>query len=400
VPTAQRYGQLLARAGEAGEPGGAADTGQPYPFFLAQALDLAPAGVPSRLGPVTDWQVEWKFSGLRVQVVKRAGQVWIWSRGDELLTGRFPEVVAQALAWPDGVVLDGELRVGQGPRPGPLALLQQRVGRKTVTKKLLAEAPVAFMACDLLEHAGQDQRARPQHERRAALLGLAATTGLRVSPELEAADWPAVAALRAQAREHGAGGLMLKHREATYGSGRTHAAGPWWKWKIDPMSVDCVLIYAQAGPGPSRRAGDHADCTFAVWSRPPAGAAEAQAVVEALERREPARPGALQLVPVAKARLDAALSEAEMGHVDSVIRATTLERFGPVRSVKPTLLFELGFEGIHRSARHKCGLALRLPRLLRLYPDKPLHEAGTLVHLQGLPGLEADEPSPPPEKAG
>lgn len=382
VPTAQRYGQLLARAGAAGGPGEAADTGQPYPFFLAQALDLPPDGLQARLGPVTDWRVEWMHGGVRAQVVKRAGQVWIWSRGDELLTERFPDVVAQALAWPDGSVLDGELRVWQGQQPGSLALLQQRLGRKTVTKKLLAELPVVFMAYELLEHAGLDQRARPQHERRAALLGLAASTGLRVSPELQAADWPAVEALRAQARGHGAGGVMLKHREAPYGSGRTLAAGRWWKWKTDPVSVDCVLIYAQAGRG--RRAGAAADATFAVWSRPPADAAEAQAVVAAIERREPARPGALQLVPIAKAPLDAGLSEAEVGHVERVIRATALESFGPVRSVKPTLVFELGFESVHRSARHKSGLALRLPRLRRLRQDKSLHEAGTLAHLREL----------------
>jgi len=383
LPTAARYEQLLARGDE---PATAADTGQPYPFFLAHALDLPPQEFEPRLGPVGDWLVEWKYDGIRAQIVKRAGQVWIWSRGEELVTERFPEVTAQAQAWPDGSVLDGELLVWQAQRPGSFALLQQRIGRKTLTKKLLAEVPVVFIAYDLLEHAGQDLRARPQHERRAALLGLAAgvtaSAALQVSPEVEAADWPALAALRAQARERGVEGLMLKHRQAAYGAGRTKAEGTWWKWKIEPMSVDCVLIYAQAGHG--RRASVYTDYTFAVWNRTPADAAEAQAVVAAIERREPARPGALQLVPFAKAY--SGLSDAEFQDVDRVIRATTLESFGPVRSVKPTLVFELGFEGINRSARHKSGLAVRFPRMRRLRPDKPLHEADTLGQLEALLG--------------
>lgn len=385
VPTAQRYEQLLVCGGE---PAAAADRGQPYPFFLAQALDFSPQQFEPRLGPVADWLVEWKYDGLRAQVVKRAGRVWIWSRSEELVTERFPEVAAQAQAWPDGSVLDGELLVWQGQRPGSVALLQQRIVRKTLPKKLLAEVPVVFIACDLLEHAGHDLRERPQHERRATLLGLAAGAALRVSPEVEAADWPALAALHAQARGQGVAGLMLKHRQAAYGAGRTHAGGTWWKWKIEPMSVHCVLLYAQAGPG--RRASGCTDGTFAVWNRPPADAAEAQAVVAAIERRDPARPGALQLVPFARACVgpsagpDVGLSAAEWQDVERTIRATTLESFGPVRSLRPTLVFELGFEGIHRSARHKSGLAVRLPRMRRLCPDKPLHEADTLGHLEAL----------------
>jgi DNA ligase-1 len=379
LPTAQRYEQLLARDGE---PAAAPDTGQPYPFFLAHALDLPPQEFAARLGPAAGWLAEWKYDGIRAQVVKRAGRVWIWSRGEDLVTERFPEVVAEVQAWPDGSVLDGELLVWQAQRPGSFALLQQRIGRKTVTKKLLAEVPVVFIAYDLLEHAGRDLRSRPQHERRAALVGLASVMALRVSPEVEAADWPALAALRALSRERGVEGLMLKHRQAAYGAGRTKAEGTWWKWKIDPMSVDCVLIYAQAGHG--RRASVYTDYTFAVWSRTPADAAEAQAVVAAIERREPARPGALQLVPFAKAY--SGLSDAEFRDVDRVIRATTLESFGPVRGVKPTLVFELGFEGINRSARHKSGVAVRFPRMLRLRPDKPLHEADTLGQLEALLG--------------
>jgi DNA ligase 1 len=173
---------------------------------------------------------------------------------------------------------------------------------------------------------------------------------------------------------------MLKHRGAAYGTGRTKADGTWWKWKIEPMSVDCVLIYAQAGHG--RRASVYTDYTFAVWNRTPASAGEAQAVVDAIERREPAKDGGLQLVPFAKAY--SGLSDDEFREVDREIRAHTLEKFGPVRSVKPSLVFELGFEGINRSARHKSGIAVRFPRMLRIRHDKPLHEADSLATLERL----------------
>jgi DNA ligase-1 len=173
---------------------------------------------------------------------------------------------------------------------------------------------------------------------------------------------------------------MLKQRGAPYGTGRTKAEGLWWKWKIEPLTVDGVLVYAQRGHG--RRASVYTDYTFAVWSRAPADAAEALAVAESLARRAPAVPGGLQLVPFTKAY--SGLSDAEFAEVDRVIRATTVEKFGPVRSVRPTLVFELGFEGIARSPRHKSGIALRFPRMLRLRPDKPLHEADTLATLQAL----------------
>jgi DNA ligase-1 len=201
-----------------------------------------------------------------------------------------------------------------------------------------------------------------------------------LSPEVEVADWAACAALRERARGLGVEGFMLKHRAARYGSGRTKAEGLWWKWKVDPLTVDAVLIYAQAGHG--RRAGVYTDYTFAVWSRPPADAAEAAAVVEAIRRREPARPEGLQLVAFAKAY--SGLSDAEFARVDKVIRATTLEKFGPVRSVAPSLVFELGFEGLNASPRHKSGVAVRFPRMLRIRDDKPLHEADTLQTLRAL----------------
>ncbi|MFN5155204.1 MAG: ATP-dependent DNA ligase, partial [Betaproteobacteria bacterium] len=216
----------------------------------------------------------------------------------------------------------------------------------------------------------------------------AALPALRVSPLVSAADWPALAAARATSRERGVEGLMLKHRDARYGSGRTQEGGAWWTWKIEPLAVDAVLIYAQAGHG--RRASVYTDYTFAVWSRPPHSADEAAAVVEAIARREPPPPagsGALQLLPFAKAY--SGLSDAEFKAVDRVIRATTIDKFGPVRSVRPTLVFEIGFEGIAASPRHKSGVAVRFPRMLRLRPDKPLHEADTLATLRALSAAAA-----------
>jgi DNA ligase 1 len=373
TPSAARYAALVAPAGSQAAP-----SGQPYPFFLAHALQAEPA----TLGPPADWLVEWKYDGIRAQLVKRAGQVWLWSRGEELVTERFPEVVQQAAAWPDGTVVDGELLVwpAGSEQPAAFHLLQQRIGRKTLSKKLLADTPVVLLAYDLLEWQGQDLRSQPQSQRRARLETFAAACAVRLSPLVQAADWPAYAGLRAQSRQRGVEGFMLKQLDARYGSGRTKSEGTWWKWKVDPLHVDAVLIYAQAGHG--RRASVYTDYTFAVWSRPPADAAEAQAVVEAIARREPAREGALQLLPFAKAY--SGLSDAEFAAVDRVIRATTLEKFGPVRSVRPSMVFEIGFEGINASPRHKSGIAVRFPRMLRIRADKPLHEADTLQALQAL----------------
>jgi DNA ligase-1 len=380
TPSAARFQALLSHAAQPAQ-----EAGQPYPFFLAHALQAEPSAFGATLGPVDDWQVEWKYDGIRAQVVKRAGQVWIWSRGEELVTERFPEIVARTQPLPDGTVLDGEVLVwheGQ-PDPAPFHLLQQRIGRKTLGRKVLADAPVVFIAYDLLEAAGHDLRQQPLAERRSALEALLQGSALRLSPRLLAADWPAFAVLRAGARERGVEGFMLKERSARYGSGRTKADGTWWKWKLDPLSVDAVLVYAQAGHG--RRASVYTDYTFAVWSRPPASAAEAQAVVEAIARKEPAPArdsGALQLLPFAKAY--SGLSDEEFKAVDRVVRATTLEKFGPVRSVVPTLVFEIGFEGINHSPRHKSGIAVRFPRMLRLRPDKPLHEADAIGVLQAM----------------
>ena len=378
LPSASKFLALTVVNADAAED--ILDAGQPYPFFLAHQLDVALKDFDLKLGPVEGWQVEWKYDGIRGQVVKRAGQVWLWSRGEELVTERFPEIVALAQSLPDGTVLDGEILVWQGDAPASFALLQQRIGRKTLGKKILADAPVSFMAYDLLEVVGQDVRGRPQQARRAALEQVLAGTAFQLSPVESLPSWTDFAVLRSESRARGVEGFMLKRQDAAYGTGRTKADGLWWKWKVEPMTIDCVLIYAQAGHG--RRASLYTDYTFAVWSRPPVNATEAQAVVEAIEKRLPAQPDALQLVAFAKAY--SGLSDEEFKQIDSVIRKTTLEKFGPVRSVKPTLVFELGFEGINHSSRHKSGIAVRFPRILRIRTDKPLHDANTLDDLNLL----------------
>jgi DNA ligase-1 len=386
-PDAVRYLRLVATDAD-----GPAEAGQPYPFFLAHALELPPADFEQRLGPPADWLVEWKYDGIRAQLVKRAGTVWVWSRGEELVTERFPEVVAAAQSLPDGSVLDGEIVVWKDGRPAPFNLLQQRIGRKTLGKKVLAEAPAAFIAYDLLEWQGADLRDQPQQARRDVLEAAVHGMPLHLSPLVERTCWADLAELRAESRERGVEGFMLKHRQARYGTGRRKqddlAGGTWWKWKIEPLSVDAVLIYAQAGHG--RRASVYTDYTFAVWNRAPQDAAEVSVVLAAIGNREPAVPGALQLVPFAKAY--SGLSDEEFRAVDQVIRRTTLEKFGPVRSVLPSLVFELGFEGINRSPRHKSGIAVRFPRMLRWRQDKPLIEADTLASLEALLTLTGGKP--------
>ena len=387
TPSAERFAQLTASA----EPG-PLDVGQPYPFFLAHSLDFAVEQFEAKLAAPEQWQVEWKYDGIRAQVVKRASRVWIWSRGEELVTERFPEVVAVAQRLADGTVLDGELVAWSEGRVLPFALLQQRIGRKSLTRKVLDDAPVAFIAYDVLEDGGADLRELPQHARRAVLERIvAAHPGLVVSPVETRPDWPAYAELRGEARARGVEGFVLKHREARYGTGRRKqddlAGGTWWKWKIEPFSVDCVLVYAQ--PGHGRRASVYTDYTFAVWSRTPQGADEVQAALDAIAARRAPEDDALQLVPFAKAY--SGLTDEEFRRVDRVIRRDTVEKFGPVRSVRPSLVFELGFEGIQKSTRHKSGIAVRFPRMLRIRDDKPLHEADTLATLEGLLALHLGE---------
>jgi len=354
IPSAASFSALIASG-----PDGVADAGQPYPFFLAHQLNDA----PDTLGPVDQWMVEWKWDGIRGQLVKRAGAIWLWSRGEELVTERFPEFHALQARIPDGTVIDGEIVVWKDGRVRPFAALQTRIGRKSLPAKILAEAPAAMLAYDLLEENGADLRMLPQHERRARLELLVPSIGdehLQISPLVSLPTWDAYARLRAESRSRGVEGFMLKRRDARYGVGRTKESGTWWKWKIDPMTIDAVLIYAQRGHG--RRASLYTDYTFAVWSE------EAE--------------GGRRLIPFAKAY--SGLSDEEIKEVDAIIRKTTIEKFGPVRSVTPTLVFELGFEGIARSPRHKSGIAVRFPRILRRRIDKPVDEADTLDNLNAL----------------
>ena len=354
-PTAAGFLQLIAAPSEREH---ALRGGQPYPFFLAHPLqnDVAALGEPGR------WLAEWKYDGMRAQLLRRDGASWLWSRGEELISERFPELTALHL--PDGTVIDGEILVWRvADMPAPFADLQKRIGRKTLSAKLLAEFPVVLVAYDVLELDGVDIRGLPQHERRVLLEKLVAALHapqLKLSPLVTAASWDALALMRAQSRVRGVEGLMLKAVDAAYGVGRTKDVGTWWKWKIDPYTIDAVLIYAQSGHG--RRASLYTDYTFAVWDD------------AAGEERK--------LVPFAKAY--SGLSDAEIAQVDSVIRKTTIEKFGPVRSVKPSMVFEIGFEGIALSSRHKAGIAVRFPRILRRREDKTIADADTLSALKGL----------------
>lgn len=380
-PSAQGYLRLIAAEStdEHAQRGG-----QPYPFFLSHSLQAPVEQFDELLGAPQNWFVEWKWDGIRAQLVKRDGQIWIWSRGEELVSERFPELCALAGILPDGTVIDGEIVVWKNAaepavelfdesQPAaarfgvqPFALLQQRIGRKNLTARVLEDAPVAVLAYDLLEWQGEDWRQRPHHERRAQLDGLITqcrSPVLMASPLLSGDSWADFARQREASRALGVEGMMLKARPAQYGVGRTKDVGVWWKWKIDPYSVDAVLIYAQRGHG--RRASLYTDFTFAVWDGAP---------------DNPKR----KLVPFAKAY--SGLTDEEMRQVDAIIRKTTVEKFGPVRSVTPTLVFELGFEGIAASSRHKSGIAVRFPRMLRWRHDKPVAEADTLDSLKELLG--------------
>jgi len=367
-PTPQRYLALVAQesAEEHAQRGG-----QPYPFFLAHPLQEPLERFDAVLGPPQEWLVEWKWDGIRAQLVKRDGRAWLWSRGEDLITERFPEIAQLAAALPDGTVLDGELVIWKPPPDSgeqtfgvqPFALLQQRIGRKTLGKKLLDELPAALLAYDLLEWKGEDWRSCSQDQRRAQLEALVDSIGdarLRLSPRVTGDDWQALARQREASRQLGVEGMMLKRRDSLYGVGRTRDLGLWWKWKIDPFSIDAVLIYAQRGHG--RRASLYSDYTFAVW--------------------DDSAPGERVLVPFAKAY--SGLTDEEMRKVDAIVRRTTVDKFGPVRSVTPTLVFELGFEGIALSKRHKSGIAVRFPRMLRWRTDKTIEQADTLATLQGL----------------
>ena len=338
------------------------DRANPYPFFLAHPLEADPA----TLGPREDWLAEWKWDGIRAQLIRRGEVTALWSRGDEPIAGQFPEIMADAHKLP-ACVLDGEILAWKGGRVMPFAALQKRLGRKNPGKKVMADSPVIFLAFDLLEAEGEDWRERPLAERRAKLADIVhAIPGGSVfdtSSQVRAPSWETLAIARAQSREMGTEGLMLKRSDSAYGVGRTR--GAWWKWKIEPYTLDAVLVYAQKGHG--KRASLYTDYTFALWKGD-------------------------ELVPFAKAY--SGLTDEEIRKVDDFIRKNTLERFGPVRTVMPALVFELGFEGMQRSKRHKSGIAVRFPRMLRMRNDKAAREANTVddalklleSHIAAAPG--------------
>lgn len=328
------------------------DRSRPYPFYLASPLE----GEVEALGEPSEWLVEWKWDGIRAQLLRRGGDVHLWSRGEELITQRFPEITAAASRLPDGTVLDGEVLAFRDGRPLPFSSLQQRIGRQKQVAQLVRTVPVVFMIYDLLESDGVDLREHPLDQRRQRLetvVGSSDSGVLRLSPAVDAPSWEGLASLRAGSRERSVEGLMLKRRSSAYGVGRRR--GDWWKWKIEPFSVDAVLIYAQ--PGSGKRASLLTDYTFGLWE---AGA----------------------LVPFAKAY--SGLSNEEIAELDTWIRRHTRERFGPVRHVEPLQVFELGFEAIAPSSRHRSGVAVRFPRMLRWRRDKTAAEADTLDAVRRL----------------
>ena len=334
------------------------DHSKPYPFYLSYAVE----GEPANLGSINEWTAEWKWDGIRGQMIKRNNELFVWSRGEELMTEKFPEYNAFANLLPDGLVLDGEIicldtSAGEAVvKPLPFAVLQTRIGRKNISKKQLTEAPVGFIAYDILEHEGKDMREEPFTNRRNLLQKIIANVHhpfLLISPTLQVADWQQLHVSRAGSREKGSEGLMLKRNTSPYLSGRKK--GDWWKWKIDALTIDAVMIYAQKGHG--RRSNLYTDYTFAV------------------------RDGD-KLVSFAKAY--SGLTDKEFAQVDAFVKRNSIEKFGPVRTVKPELVFEIAFEGIAASNRHKSGVALRFPRMSRWRKDKKAEEINTLDDLKEM----------------
>ena len=324
---------------------------RPYPFFLASPLDD-----PAHLGAAREWQAEWKWDGIRGQIVRRGGETAIWSRGEELVSEQFPELCHLGESLPDGTVLDGEIMPWNDDGPQTFAMLQTRLGRKVVSVKVQTEAPVRFVAYDVIERGSVDMRRDTLVQRRVALEAIVAAAGstkLMTSPVVAFGSWEELAQLREGSREQHAEGFVLKRRSSVYRAGRVR--GDWWKWKIDPYTIDAVLTTAQRGHG--RRAGLYTDYTFAIWD------------------------GEV-LVPIAKAY--SGLTDAEITEVDKFVNGHTVEKFGPIRTVQPELVFELAFEGIAESKRHKSGLAVRFPRILRWRCDKPAAEADTVETVRAL----------------
>ena len=328
------------------------DQSKPYPFYLAYALEEG----AKELGSPNDWMAEWKWDGIRGQIIIRQQQCYIWSRGEELVTDQFPELKEQAMQLPDGTVLDGEIICMRDGKPLPFSLLQTRLGRKKVSKKLLQDAPVGFFAYDILESGRDDIRNTPLLKRKTLLesyLSKISASNIQLSPIVQFNDWDELQALRLQSREMLAEGFMIKRKDSPYLSGRKR--GDWWKWKVDPLTIDAVMIYAQKGHG--RRSNLFTDYTFAVKDGE-------------------------KWVPFAKAY--SGLTDAEFNEVDQFVKKYAIEKFGPVRTVPPELVFEIAFEGIAASKRHKCGIAVRFPRIQRWRKDKTKEEANTIEDLRAL----------------
>jgi len=336
------------------------DFSKPYPFYLAYAL----GDEPQTLGEPHEWQAEWKWDGIRGQIIKRNDELFVWSRGEELITEKFPEYQILQTCLPNGTVLDGEiLSFKASPTGGGLegavlsfALLQTRIGRKNVSRKQLQEAPVAFFAYDILELNGEDIRNKTLQERRIELEKIVEqvkNNSLQLSPVIDFDSWEALAKIRERSRDINAEGIMLKRKSSTYQVGRK--VGDWWKWKIDPLTIDAVMVYAQKGSG--RRSNLYTDYTFAVKNGD-------------------------ELVTFAKAY--SGLTDKEFAQVDAFVKRNSIEKFGPVRTVKPELVFEIAFEGIASSNRHKSGVALRFPRIHRWRKDKIVDEINTLDDLKKM----------------
>jgi DNA ligase-1 len=345
-PSTITFGELLS------DHGITTDYSKPYPFYLAYAIE----GEISDLGEPDEWQAEWKWDGIRGQIIKRNGELFVWSRGEGLMTEKFPEYYSLQSLLREGIVLDGEIIPFTDGKPLPFALLQTRIGRKNITKKQLQEAPIAFFAYDLLEYEGEDWRSKSLIERRIKLEEIIRSINhptLLLSDVIQFSSWDELAKMRETSREAGAEGFMLKRKSSVYGTGRRR--GDWWKWKIDPLVIDAVMIYAQKGAG--RRSNLYTDYTFAV------------------------RDGD-KLIAFTKAY--SGLTDKEFAQVDAFVKRNSLEKFGPVRTVKPELVFEIAFEGIAASNRHKSGVALRFPRMSRWRKDKAPDEINTLDDLKKM----------------
>jgi DNA ligase-1 len=344
-PETISFTELLLNTGEE-------EISRPYPFYLAYALDVEPAS----LGTPDEWQAEWKWDGIRGQIIKRSGELFVWSRGEDLLTDKFPEFHVLLSKLPDGTVLDGEILPYREGQVLPFNVLQTRIGRKNLSPKILKDAPVVFFAYDIMEYEGKDLREEPLSKRREILSGIVSQLGeevLHLSPVIDFESWEHLAKERSRSRDLMSEGIMLKKQDSPYETGRKR--GNWWKWKVDPLSVDAVLVYASRGSG--RRANLYTDYTFAVWHNE-------------------------MLVPFAKAY--SGLTDQEIREVDAFIKKNTKEKFGPVRSVTPDLVFEIAFEGIAASARHKSGIAIRFPRIARWRKDKKPEDADTLDTLKTI----------------